>query len=72
VKAYIFGHTHNYSVVKINRLWHVDVGHARGTADRGAKSTYMIVNVDKNNISYQSYRLNGKNEYELADQGDFN
>ncbi len=72
VKAYIFGHTHNYSVVKINRLWHVDVGHARGTGDMGAKSTYMLVNVDKSNVSFLTYRLNSKNEYELTDQGNFN
>lgn len=71
VKAYIVGHTHNYSVVKVNRLWHVDVGHARGKGDKGARSTYMIVNVDKNNITYKTYRINKENIYELADQGIF-
>ena len=30
VKAYICGHTHNTSIAKINDLWQIDVGHARG------------------------------------------
>ncbi len=30
VKAYFCGHTHNASVAKINGLWQIDVGHARG------------------------------------------
>ena len=72
VKAYVFGHTHNYSVVKINRLWHVDVGHSRGTGDPGARSTYMIVMVSKRNISYITYRYSKNKTYEIADQGNFN
>lgn len=69
VKAYIYGHTHNYVAVKINKLWHLDVGHSRGTGDPGARSTYLIVNVSKDKISYSTYRLNAKtNSYEIADQ----
>ena len=30
VTAYICGHTHNASIAKINGLWQIDVGHARG------------------------------------------
>ncbi|UCD37445.1 MAG: metallophosphoesterase [Fidelibacterota bacterium] len=33
VTVYICGHTHNTSVAKINGLWQIDVGHARGTED---------------------------------------
>ena len=30
VTAYICGHTHNTSIAKINDVWQIDVGHARG------------------------------------------
>jgi len=30
VAAYICGHTHNASIAKINDIWQIDVGHARG------------------------------------------
>ena len=70
VKAYIVGHTHNYSAVKINKLWHVDVGHVRGLGDKGARSTYMIMNVNRDQIAYKTYRLNFEtNKYDLADEG---
>lgn len=33
VDAYICGHTHNASVAKINGIWQIDTGHARGIED---------------------------------------
>lgn len=73
VLAYIFGHTHNYSVVKINKLWHMDVSHSRGRGDPGARSTYIKVNVSRENIHYETYRLNpGNSKYELTDNGYLN
>jgi len=33
VSAYICGHTHNASVAKINGIWQIDAGHARGIED---------------------------------------
>lgn len=30
ITAYICGHTHNTSIAKINDVWQIDVGHARG------------------------------------------
>jgi hypothetical protein len=33
VTAYICGHTHNASIAKINGIWQIDVGHARGIED---------------------------------------
>ncbi len=70
VVAYIVGHTHDYSIAKINNLWHVDVGHARGTADKGARSTFVKINVNGDNIDYETYRLNFKTgKYELSDTG---
>ncbi len=34
VTAYICGHTHNTSYAKINGLWQIDAGHARGMEDK--------------------------------------
>ncbi|UCH09041.1 MAG: metallophosphoesterase [Fidelibacterota bacterium] len=31
--AYLCGHTHNTSIAKINGIWQIDVGHARGIED---------------------------------------
>jgi len=73
VTAYIFGHTHNYSVVKINRLWHMDAGHARGIGDRGARSTFIKMMVNAGEIRYETYRLNvGTMDYEITDRGILN
>ena len=36
VIAYFCGHTHNTSVAKINGVWQIDAGHARGKGDPGA------------------------------------
>jgi len=73
VRAYIVGHTHNYSIVKVNSLWHIDAGHARGIGDMGARSTFVIINVRGDHIDYETYRLNYDNkEYEPADSGDLN
>lgn len=70
VIGYIVGHTHNYSVAKINKLWHMDVGHARGTGDKGARSTFVKIDVSKNQLSYQTYRLNYETgKYEISDSG---
>jgi hypothetical protein len=45
VTAYLCGHTHNASVAKINGLWQVDAGHARGQGDKGAPSTFARIQV---------------------------
>ena len=73
VIAYIVGHTHNYSIAKINKLWHVDVGHARGIGDKGARSTFIKVNINDSKIDYETYRLNfGTGKYEITDTGALN
>jgi len=56
VVAYICGHTHNYSLVKIDGLWQMDVGHARGLGDNGARSTFSLVHVDGSRTTYETYR----------------
>jgi uncharacterized protein YutD len=72
-KAYIVGHTHNYSTVKVNNLWHMDAGHARGDGDKGTRSTFIRIKVNGGDVSYFTYRRNPETSvYELADKGKFN
>jgi len=68
VKAYIFGHTHNYSAKNIENVWHIDVGHSRGTGDPGAKSTYVIVNISGENVIAETYRMDLNKQYVLTDK----
>ncbi len=56
VVAYLCGHTHNHSVVNINGVWQVDVGHARGLGDTGARSTFVMIHVSGEAITYSAYR----------------
>lgn len=56
VVAYFCGHTHNYSSVLINNVWQIDSGHARGKGDTGAPSTFLIVDVDSNEVTITVYR----------------
>ena len=46
VRAYICGHTHDSSVTKVDGVWQLDSGHARGGGDKGAPSTFLKVNVN--------------------------
>jgi hypothetical protein len=56
VVAYLIGHTHNYSVVKIDGVWQVDAGHARGAGDTGGPSTFIIVHVNDDEVTLDAYR----------------
>jgi hypothetical protein len=56
VVAYICGHTHNYSAVRIEGVWQLDVGHARGLADTGAQSTFALIEVGEGFVRYEVYR----------------
>lgn len=69
IKAYICGHTHNYSSVNINGVWQIDAGHARGLGDTGAKSTLVMFYVMNNgDVWFYTYRLNiDKKKWEFAD-----
>jgi hypothetical protein len=55
VIAYLTGHSHNFSAVKIAGVWQVDVGHSRGDGDPGAPSTFCKVNVS-DVVSMNVYR----------------
>lgn len=67
VVAYICGHSHNASVAKINGVWQLDPGHARGRGDPGARSSFLKVYVERDGVRCDVYRAdaNGEN-YELT------
>jgi len=56
VVAYIHGHTHNYSAVKINGVWEIDAGHAAGTRYLPSPGTFLIITVEGENIFMKTYR----------------
>jgi len=70
VIAYFYGHTHNYSAVEVDGVWQLDAGHARGRGDTGARSTFILINVDANGVTFKTYRddANG-GAYTLAHTG---
>lgn len=73
VVAYGVGHTHNYSIVKINKLWQIDAGHSTGYNDRGARSTFIKINVNKDQVNYETFRLNyNTRKYEVVHIGILN
>jgi hypothetical protein len=56
VVAYVCGHTHNYSAVEIDGVWQLDAGHARGKGDADARSTFVMINVGANGVTFKTYR----------------
>ncbi|RUA17493.1 MAG: hypothetical protein DSY55_02085, partial [Clostridia bacterium] len=56
VVAYVVGHTHRYSAVKIDGVWQVDAGHARGKGDTSAPSTFLIFHVNNGEVTMDVYR----------------
>lgn len=67
VTAYLCGHTHNYSAVKIDGVWQVDAGHARGAGDTGAPSTFMMFDIDESGVSFEAYRDTHDGVYDYDD-----
>jgi len=57
VTAYLCGHTHDFSYAKINGLWQLDAGHARGVGDIEAPSTFLKVFVGHDKCWVDVYRL---------------
>ncbi len=60
VVAYLCGHSHNASVAKINGVWQIDCGHARGKGDPGARSTFVKIHVERDGVRCVFYRYNGE------------
>jgi hypothetical protein len=70
VTAYVCGHTHNYSAVQMGGVWQLDAGHARGIGDTGARSTFVLIQVDGPIVTFEAYRDNyDGGPYVLADGG---
>ena len=71
VRAYICGHTHDYSLYRKDGVWQVDAGHARGTGDTGARSTFVKLTVRGDaTVSYETWRLNlSTGNYEITGAG---
>jgi Calcineurin-like phosphoesterase len=67
VRAYICGHAHNASIAKVEGLWQLDSGHARGAGDTGAPSTFLKVHVSGQQAWVDVYRSDANGvEYHLA------
>jgi len=66
-RAYFCGHTHNYSAVNVDGVWQVDVGHARGAAEPGAPSTFVMVHVDGPTVTFDTYRDEHDGTYDYDD-----
>lgn len=60
VLAYFCGHTHDASICKINGIWQIDAGHARGMGDPGAPSTFMKVYVEGGRVRCDVYRADAE------------
>lgn len=70
IRAYICGHTHNYSAVQIDGVWQLDAGHARGMGDTGAPSTFILIRVDGPTVTFETYRDDMRGgPYRLVEKG---
>ena len=65
VTAYINGHTHSFSYAKINGVWQIDAGHARGIGDKKTRSTFLKVYVGTDSCWIEAYRLDSKKKMYL-------
>lgn len=72
VAAYFSGHTHAYSAVRIDGVWHISTGHAAGIGVTEMRSTFLRVIVDGTTVQYQAYRQRPDDlaTYELTDVWD--
>lgn len=70
VAAYFVGHTHSYSAVNIDGVWQIDAGHSMGAWTQSTPSTFIVMHVVGNQITYETYRTRLDNgQYELRDSG---
>lgn len=67
VAAYFCGHTHNFSAIKIDNVWQLDAGHARGQGDTGAPSTFFLVEVEGDSVRLEVYRDTHDGNYDYND-----
>jgi hypothetical protein len=56
--------------VEIDGVWQLDVGHARGQGDTGARSALVTINVNASGVTFKTYRDDaGGGPYTLAHTG---
>jgi len=68
--AFICGHTHTASAKKIDGVWQLDTGHARGKGDSSIPSTFLRIVVMNEEARFEIYRSNGKGvDYRLRLSG---
>jgi 3',5'-cyclic AMP phosphodiesterase CpdA len=61
VRAYLCGHTHNTSVVKLKSgVWQADSGHARGGGDTGSPSSFLKIRIVGDQPFVDIYRADPK------------
>jgi len=60
VRAYLCGHTHDTSVVKVKDIWQADSGHSRGAGDTGAPSSFLKIRVEGVKTWVDIYRGDAK------------
>ena len=67
VLGYICGHTHNHSIININGVWHIELGHSKGMGETGTPSTFvMFYHLTDGKVWFYSYRLKiSSDKYEL-------
>jgi hypothetical protein len=62
VAAYLCGHSHGASAKKIQGVWQLDCGHARGKGDKGTPSTFIRVTTKGSDCRYEVHRADGNGE----------
>ena len=60
VAAYLCGHTHDASAKRIDGVWQLDCGHARGRGDAGAPSTFLRITAGGGECRYAVYRADAQ------------
>jgi predicted phosphodiesterase len=56
VDAYFCGHSHNYSAVRIDDVWQIESGQAMGTRAAPSPGTFLIVTVQGETVTIETYR----------------
>jgi hypothetical protein len=67
VVAYFCGHTHNYSAYYYDGICQLDAGHARGEGDTEAASTFLLIHVEENTVTFDAYRDGHDGVYDYDD-----
>ena len=67
IVAYFTSHTHSYSVVEIDGVWQIDTAHSMGARTQATKSTFVMVHVVGDAVTYETYRAGIDEQYVLSD-----